>query len=196
MFGGSALFLTCKNSLVQNCTFVRNLNGGAVKICNKFENNYNSKSIGLEKSQNKVSILGCNFEQDENSKNSIFYDDKKDGDSIEVVDCDFKGKLQKGSHYIDGEINVKEKIHVSSCNFENDVNDAVGYKLAGKIRSKTMFNNSNCIIFTIITVSLMIMLIIIRYNFLLEKSVGNKSLGVQDQLLKDDLSNENQDILV
>ncbi|KAK8871920.1 hypothetical protein M9Y10_007666 [Tritrichomonas musculus] len=203
-FGGSALFLTCKNSLVLNCTFVRNLNSGAIKIYNKFENNY--KSIGLENNENKISILGCNFEQDKTSKSSIFYSDKKNGNSIEVVDCDFKGKLKKGSHYIDGEINVKEKLHVSSCKFENDMNDAVSYnliendELMKKIDSTTILNNSFVVVCAAIIISLMLIFMIINLGLLHDKcKENNKSLEMQDQFYKDlneNTSNENEGILL
>ena len=124
LFGGSALFLACKNSLVINCTFLHNKNGGAIKIYDVFERN--KKRITLENSENKISILGCQFEQNENSKSSIFYEEKN-GNPIEVKDCNFKGKLNKGSHYIDGNFLTKEKIQISSCNFENDVNNSVNF---------------------------------------------------------------------
>ena len=124
-YGGSAMFIMSQNILVANCSFKLNIgSSGAVKI-NSIKNVDNSKLIQLEENENSFTFIGCSFEQHKKSKNSIFYVDSKYKNRFEVIDCDFKGKLTKKSHYIDGKMYNKENININSCNFESEKNDEV-----------------------------------------------------------------------
>lgn len=53
----------------------------------------NYKKFQFDESENSIAFIGCNFEQHENTKSSIFYDDKKSGNGIKIIGCEFRGKL-------------------------------------------------------------------------------------------------------
>lgn len=65
----------------------------STKVYNKFPKNSNKKQ--LESDECFVSFVGCDFEQNKNSKSSIDFVENKDFNQIEFVHCDFKGKLEK-----------------------------------------------------------------------------------------------------
>ena len=124
-FGGQALFVICRGLNVCNSTFTLNRGPtGAVKIISI--QNANSKSIQLSDDQKSFNFIGCNFEQHEKSRSSIYYiDNENANDRIELLDCEFKGKLKKGSNYINGKVTNKEKLNVKSCTFEDDASKAI-----------------------------------------------------------------------
>ena len=73
-------------------------------------------------SEKTITFSGCEFDQDEESQSSISNIDRnkqRTVNQIEVFGCEFKGKLSKSSHYIDGLLHTKEKIKVASCTFKD-----------------------------------------------------------------------------
>lgn len=124
LFGGDALYAICSGISIINSSFLRHKGGyGAIKIINHL--NSNSKNILLERRGDPISFVGCTFEQHENSKSSIYLVDENSMNQVDIFDCEFKGKIKKGSHYIDGNFNNKEKLNVKSCKFESDENEAI-----------------------------------------------------------------------
>lgn len=130
-YGGNAVFLIAKKSDVINCSFVNNKGaGGSIKIYNKYEGN--RKIEQLEENENTFSILGCLFEE-ANSKGAINFIQDKSGNNLDIIDCQFKGNLKKGFHYIDGKMLNKEKLRIKSCNFEIYKNNSLNIDLIEKL---------------------------------------------------------------
>lgn len=132
LFGGSSVFLmTNAADLIENVFNENKGKGGALRIVEKKKEN---KLINLEENKNSIKIKGCSFEQSA----SIFYESKGNGGSdIDISECDFKGKLAKGSRYIDGHLFDKNspKFHIKDCKFESDINQSVNADLIKEISS-------------------------------------------------------------
>ena len=138
LFGGSAIYASSKNFNIENSTFYKN-KGSAVKLHNAF-NQMNSKHL-LEKEENSFLIIGCDFDKDDKSKSAISYVDEKTGQNkLEIVNCNFKGKLKKDHHYIDGTILKKDSIYIESCNFEGDEKNAMKLDLFSDSSSLDLVN--------------------------------------------------------
>ena len=124
LFGRSAMLIMSNGFTIYSSSFTHNKGYGSVKIYNSF-----MKKSMLQESQNSILIHCCDFDEEENSKGSINYIDEKSNANVDIVDCKFKGNIKKGSYYIDGKLINKEKLHVASCNFKNDINNHVNVKL-------------------------------------------------------------------
>lgn len=121
-FGGNHIFMTCLSSNVKNSTFEKRnkkYTGSAVKICNVFDQ-ISKGASKLDETPNNIFISGCNFKQMDSSSCSINYIDYKSDSKIELIDCDFAGKLTQNSHYIEGKVVSKDanNIMINSCRFE------------------------------------------------------------------------------
>ena len=140
MFGGSALFLFCRQSIVFNCTFILNKgSNGSIKIHGKFDDN--SGLITLNENEKLISIHSCKFEKDKNSDSSIYYVNKNDRNSIEVMNCNFKGELKNKTHYIDTQLQNKKKLQIKSCIFENEDDNMVNFELINNELSMKLDNS-------------------------------------------------------
>lgn len=116
--GGSAIFVSLKNGLISECTFKVGKNSqSSIKFYNNFDAKLKSYSL-LEKT-NIVSLSSCNFIVNENSKNAIYYINGKHGSNIEVNDCNFNGKPNKKSNYIEGKLLSEDspEIKTNNCHY-------------------------------------------------------------------------------
>lgn len=96
LFGGSALFLAAENSNIYQCSFKKNGPASSVKIFDATILNENTRSLIKDNdNKNKVSFT--------DSRSSIDIDNDF-STKADVVDCCFTGKLNPGSHYIEGKI--------------------------------------------------------------------------------------------
>lgn len=114
--GGSAMFLSIKSGQILYCKFSLNIGpGGSVKLLNDVE----SQTLLLDRMNPTILLKDCTFDE---MKESIFYVAKKDGSTVEVTNCAFNGKLNKGAHHIDGMVidKVATKMIIKSCKFNND----------------------------------------------------------------------------
>lgn len=105
--------------------------GGAIKISDRFENEDSNQKILLgneEKQTGSISISKCDFESGSNSISCV---SRKVGSKVEFIECNFKGRLDKGSHYINGKVTAREspRLHVKWCKFEEVNNEAVNIEL-------------------------------------------------------------------
>ena len=121
--GGSGAFLCAKNMHVYKCNFVENKGSlGALKLYNKFNedktkmkrNNY------LDYNQKSIVVSNCNFELNDDSKTSIYYENGKHHSMIDIIDCNFYSKKNRQNSHIDGkEWNLdSSKVSIKSCNFQ------------------------------------------------------------------------------
>lgn len=127
LFGGSAIFLKTKGTTLIRCKFYNNFGiHGSVKIYNDFSSNL------LTSERNHIHFSECSF-----YSGSIFYANKKNeiengSQFIEIIKCDFKGKLSNGDYYIDGKMDSKDKktkFSVKSCTFDHDVQKLINLDL-------------------------------------------------------------------
>ena len=130
-FGGSAVYFYVRNGNVESCKFNKNKGkGGALKIMNDFdsEKSFVKNLLGLH--QNRISINDCSFDDKDQSSSSIYYVGGKHASKLAVTNCVFTGILNKGTHYIDGHLIVKEspKISVKTCVFNGDQMSAFNLK--------------------------------------------------------------------
>lgn len=74
----------------------------------------------LDSVSNLLLVADCEFIQTDAASNSIYYVGGKEESLVQVPDCSFRGKFEKGFHYIDGDFASKEanKVDVKSCWFE------------------------------------------------------------------------------
>lgn len=134
---GGALFLISTVGRITECTFTSNIGGGA-KISDDFSLIQTTLSQKLNKvSQflNTIEISKCNFK---NSQNSIYYVGGLSGAQVNVIKCNFNGKLAKGQNYVDGQLYDKnlQKVHIKDCKFQqNAVN-----KNVADYRSASLFD--------------------------------------------------------
>lgn len=137
-FGGHALFYGARNGNILNCSFIKNIGisikgGAAIKIYNKFDDD--KMNIRLMNKQNQleksITISDCYFESNEKSSNFIYYINGKDASTIEVKDCNLKGKSSNISSFINGkEFDLKKlKINIIQCNInvEDNINENLSY---------------------------------------------------------------------
>lgn len=127
LFGGSSVFLTARIGTFLNCSFNGNKGeSGSFKIFGNFESKFeNSIYIHLfeEYSEQKsILIVNCSFDEKE-SENSIFFVNKIQGSPVELINCNFSGKLKDNQYYIGGILHDKNatKILIKSCNFEENL---------------------------------------------------------------------------
>lgn len=85
----------------------------------------------LEEITNSLSISDCDFENEKGTTNSIYFVSNKRENNFEINNCNFKGKLSKGSKYIDGKLIDENapKINIKSCSFEYDINQSINIDL-------------------------------------------------------------------
>ena len=132
-YGGSAVFLLALQTEIIEMKFEKSKGqGGSVKIISLENKNL------LEENQNEISFSDCQFEnddeekEDETNSNAIFYvGNKKGGVIVDVNNCKFAGKLNKGNHYIDGKLSTNNSpiFHIKSCKFEYDIDDSINKDL-------------------------------------------------------------------
>ena len=172
LYGGSSIFFSVRNLNITESSFERGRGpGGSVKIYNVFDESLDSSLRKLDEITNSLSISGCSFEDEKGSTNSIYYYSERRGNNFEINDCSFKGKLNKGSHYIDGKLIDKDsqKINIKSCRFDYDVNESVNIDLVNDDLSsiKIMkpinhYNNNRNIVLCLSALVLALAAVIIR----------------------------------
>lgn len=97
--------------------------------------------------------------------------------SINLNDCNFKGKLKEGSHYIDVKLLVNDKIDIKSCDFEHHENQAVNYELItndivwdlnsnNKYEPNLMIDNKMKIDFVILLITILFVLLSLCKDYL------------------------------
>ena len=159
LFGGSSIFLSSLNTVIIKCRFIDGTSGPAVKVCDISSIKGKSRLFGyLSKKQprmndNLILVSQCSFEINEDSKSSINIDfpNEETEMKVDVTDCEFKGKLSKGSHYIDGRLhsNNANRFIMNSCKFEDESDLNVKFDLNDKkvpLVNKNSFNCSQVII--------------------------------------------------
>ena len=121
IIGGSAMYLVINRGSISGCSFKQNKGPGSVTLINDFQS---SSSLFLSNDYS-VSIDDCSFEND---KSSIFFQSGMLSPSVQVRRCVFSGKLEKGSHHIEGKLIVKNapKLVVSDCTFSGSAKEALG----------------------------------------------------------------------
>lgn len=131
LFGGSAIFLSTKKSIVIKSKFKSNP-GTGMKVYNPFTDT-SSKILNSESS---ISVSDCEFEVNEKSTSSLIYAGGINDDiPTKVENCVFTGKLSKNAHYIDGTtLNGKKKnspkLVVHSCKFSDELQNALNVNVA------------------------------------------------------------------
>ena len=133
--------MTVRNANISFCSFQGSRGKkGSLKFYNKFDddNVYTQKkkvhileAENRNEKQNSFLISDCDFENEDESSTSIYFVGGKEGSDIEVKECTFKGKLGKGSHYIEGEqqADEKPKLKILSCKFEDDQKPPVNMEI-------------------------------------------------------------------
>lgn len=148
-FGGSAVFLTSQQCFVYNCQFIKNIGkGAAFKIHLKFDDNLNSNLLN-ENIKSELVISSCSFEKNDESKSAIYLINENEGNNVKIQDCDFKGNLKKGEHFIDGSFlgfkHVKG-LSVHSCNFGNETNAGINSNLMNEAAPSRKYEYMNKLI--------------------------------------------------
>ena len=147
---GGALYITAKSADVSDCSFKSNKGrGGALKITDDFdilpENLRMLQGISHNYSRGSVVVSRCSFEIDRNSDSSLFYENERRLIKVEINDCSFTGKLQKGAHYISGKSVTRENPYISirSCQFSADQQEAISNNFIQKayLRNHVLINN-------------------------------------------------------
>lgn len=126
--GGSAIYLESDYGKLANCEFTENNPGSAIKVVSP--NKDSSKALSTA----NVNFYNCNFASSKDSRESIYFA----GKMINVVKCNFKGKLPKGVNYIDGElVNNRPSVHLDGCRFEYK---AINKKLVASSSLRSTFD--------------------------------------------------------
>lgn len=129
LHGGSSIFLTIRNGFILDCSFKFNKGDDAsFKIYGNFERNPNEIKFVYpddendKNDSNKILVKNCSFKNEEKSKNSIYFINKKQGSKVELINCSFSGILNENECYINGLLIDKNapKINVKNCAFDND----------------------------------------------------------------------------
>ena len=146
LFGGGSVFLTALNSEVIDSKFEHSKGVGGFKIydiLDELDSKQAIKQLEEENNNNLIIFSGCQFDNEKDSSNSIDLVSGKIGSVIDVIDCNFKGKLINGAHYIDGKLNNKDspKINIKSCSFDYEINTSVNTKLIKEISSIKIMKN-------------------------------------------------------
>ena len=99
---------------------------------------------------------------------------KRNGNKLEILNCNFKGKLKKGAHYIDGILHEKESVRVESCSFESVNKDeavnmeiipeSLSLELNSKASLNPMLNKFWKVIFGALLIIALFSLIILKLN--------------------------------
>ncbi|KAK8881269.1 hypothetical protein M9Y10_004003 [Tritrichomonas musculus] len=161
LFGGAHVFITSRLLNITISKFERGIGeGGALKIYNKFDDDDEKSLRKLDEIHDSIWISGCKFDLAKGSKSSLSFEDDKELSTINVFDCDFTGKLSKGSHYIDGKISIKDdsKQIISSNKFEYENDDAVNLETVEKDQSvapKYSHSNSKHLLMIVSCVSIL-----------------------------------------
>lgn len=176
-----------------DCSFKENVgSGGCVKIHPIVHKN--KRIHALEMDQKPIRISGCNFEIKKESESSIFYEN--DEKEMEIIECNFKGKLKKWYHYIDGNIADKDKLQVKNCIFESNSNISVHFKSTNNkpfkkyMMKKSLQNLTKVFICVYISVSVFILMMI----KLVQKRFYNEN--IIESLESEDLSNNQENSLL
>ena len=137
--------MSAKNVNVSMCKFYSNKGkSGCLKLYNKFDDDDDKRIKELEfdeSKQNSISISNCDF-ADEKASTMIYFVDGKISNELKINDCEFKGKLEYGKHYIEGKLlkNEKPKLHIKSCKFDDDKN-SVNFELINEIEVNAISSN-------------------------------------------------------
>lgn len=127
-FGGSAVYLMISDGDLLSNTFTANKGpGGTLKIINDFPNDKSARILGFYNSKGSVIIADCSFEIEKDSDCSLFYTRGNNGAKFELQRCHFTGKLNQGSHYIDGNVisESSPELVVKSCVFASDLKNSI-----------------------------------------------------------------------
>lgn len=168
---GSAIYLTVKGGSVDNCEFYGDGKGSIVSVVNVFDGGKNSIVLSNVKKAN-LTFSRCNFDHANMAKSSIYYHSSFSGNRVLVVGCSFKGKLEKGSHYIESEMmkNDRDGFRIKSCKFELGRKSAAVFQFideSEKRKSNDAFGfNSK---YLLITVSFLSVLAVVSVFFFLRK---------------------------
>ena len=141
--GGSAMYLTVNVGSVKNCQFNGEGTGSLIVSSENFDEVSSLKRINTLNRKSSLLISNSVFNQCNKESTSIYYIGGENAGHVEVKSCIFKGKLAKGSRFIDGELSTKDsqKMIVNSCKFENyDVKTAVNDNIAEVQRSEKTTN--------------------------------------------------------
>lgn len=189
LYGGSAIYLSSHDANVIDCSFKQNIGkGGCVKI--ESINNKNKRILQLEIEPNPIKISGCSFENVKKSESSIVFED--DISEIEIKECNFKGKLKKGFHYIDGKTINKDKLRIKDCLFEYDTNSSINTKLIKQLNNheskNSVHNRTKVAIFIFSFLSILVVMII--------KVVESYDKNIDKQFDSEDFSDQLSDNLL
>ena len=116
LYGGSAMFLTVKKSIVKKCTFENN----NVKIYHDVNSAATSRINSLEDAS--LLLTECKFKISKNMKYSLFYYGGNYATNIKLNSCAFYGQLDDSAYFIDGQMANKysPKMIVKSCKFSSN----------------------------------------------------------------------------
>lgn len=151
--GGTALYLTVRKGTVNDCTFSETNKGNMIKISNNYDGGRSAVHLDNHKKDDLLLINGCKFEQSKDADSSIFYESFVETSKLSIINCQFKGKLNNDSHYIEGKFlkeNEKNFI-VNSCSFEQNNKLAISLKFVNENPDRSRSNY-----FTFITNNLMV----------------------------------------
>ena len=146
LFGGGSVFLTALNSDVIDSKFEHSKGAGGFKVYNildELDSKQTIKQLEEDNNNNLIFFSGCQFDNKKDSSNSIDFVSGKFGSDIDVIDCNFKGKLTNGAHYIDGKLNNKDspKVNIKSCSFDYEIDTSVNTELIKEISSIKIMKN-------------------------------------------------------
>ena len=75
-----------------------------------------------ENHKSNINIFSCSFEDNEEIKSAIYLISEKDGNQIQIRECNFKSKLKKGEYFIDGKFvgsKNSKGVEIQSCKFKH-----------------------------------------------------------------------------
>ena len=160
LYGGSSLFLATHGANVTDCVFLHSKGqGGAVKIEKyDFGLNYNSnrRVKQLEENAISISITGCDFDEDKESQISIFDASGNEGENVELINCNFKGKSAKEANYIDDE---KNGINKHKFNDTSVIRNYIGFDDKKKVENnqKKMKNESSIFVVALLAIFIILL---------------------------------------
>lgn len=131
---------------------------GIIKAHNKYDDS-NAKALENNETKKLTLIYGCTFEREKVTDSLIDYNNEEDGSRIEIYECSFKGRPEKGIKYINGKSLRKEKVQIKACKFEyNDNYERINNNLSKTEKSVSHFNS---LLFLIAIASLPSLILII-----------------------------------
>lgn len=107
-----------------------------------FHDRDNKNAASLFDGIQRLQISNCLFENDKSKSSSlIYYYNVNNRMIVEVIDCNFIGKMSNNAKYIDGMILNKNspKIKITDCSFENKIKQAFNLNIIEKVD----FENNN-----------------------------------------------------